>query len=1653
MTQRGNTVFFNREIAVILNKKPVLKEAANLRPNRNLFLFSSPANDFPSAMIPYENTPSSSNFQQGYLQYLQGDRCQKVFVTVQANAITLFSDDPAKTSSPLQPLAHFETSKIQLIESGDFQRPKSFGLSVPNLGLVEFACPTNSVRSAWVKSISEVARSNAIAAPDGRMLVSDLNASFRAPASWQTGRVQGTTSSYRPPPSLAHSTPIHEGQRGVPLPVSFMQTSSYVRPPTATFVTPQQPPPQIRKAVPTPSSGTAAIKASKEKPKELPKWNPGNYKSSRVFSTASKTPSQSRATSQRSSPQRARGVTNQAGNTAEYDGRGLRSASAPPVSLLPSQSMYPGPPAQYVTGYGNISSMPMQPSKVQYHGIATTQQAQVMPFHHLQQFHGVGVSHGQQAFLPPPTQRNSGRGVDHLTIGELREALQSIPSPLRSSIVKDMGRSSSRNHVARHRDEHYDLPEDENQQESQSAGYAPSKSEHGTYHARHHQRSTLFSREHNECLSDGQDSLCSGASENKSSSPFSPPHGGHRNDAFPPGGMREEEGEEDYYRPLIEKQHGSGSHAVADNLKRSQSTPPANRRNKETSREATLEWSKKQAQQKLRGNQASSVKARDKTALLSRAASVPLSSRLSLKAANGAVGVGSGPPAKRDVSRAKTPTISTSRQPQQTESFFDFLKKRDKPAAHNDKPEAEASGDHERTRRLEKDGSVLLHSQFVKSNEELLSAYRRGGETKEIETADPLALIKEKQEEVKPAKDVKSIYESLKAKTSVMRFNPSKATAPGLAAHAVPSLPPKVLTAQPSATRAAPTQEDGRHFTLNAAGDSMTDLAEWQRFTNWLESIGMSGYVENMREHGVSKLSIIELLTESDLQQIGVSQLDIPLILRKVHDMTRRIRSFSEQALSQEKSVVASGGGRISPNSPPRARLQLYQDTQSLIIAEEDVFNPKTIKRDLFRSFDNGEGDRFRAFWKTLNSKIVALADSPVRVVDGGGDQFRKKRLLQKKDILDFHLHLYFCIYPMKHGLSKGKALQAKEALRLYLDDILSRVEREEYDREEEVGEAEEDGSVLEKRSQLLEALSCLGIDRLTSSKEFATFAGLVFVPFPQLNPAYKGLFEEEWSQMLRERLESFVDCSLEKISVRAMDGHAPTEPSLPISPLSPFSPLHPSRLESEESGSHGNRHEEVDAAVPPTTPPASLPASPVGNSPAHIDEKEGLGMSPMAEEDPLIDYPSPSSSISQLTDDTALKMGGHHSSGGHDRKHSPRHHASEAPTGANPSSLTMSEAASRAALRLKAMQISSTSAAVATTSNNGSPVGGAAVGKPHRIGFVSSSSNRSALQQQVDNYNRRLRMNLLNKSPPAEQGSTGNNIAPPVEQGAVIPGNAEVSSGLTSKGRFNLGISAPSSLNADSTGVLNLADRVSRYKAILQSRQHLEESHLDVVPTSSDPPMLQSEHAEVETEKSGASEENAVLTATSAAIKISVIDNDELEKIQILEIDNNIKIESHANGVLGDERKSEVVKEKEIEIEGEEIIFHSVPSFRSASRNLLDSAACVEEGGVIGCIETEGVKSQEDPDKVVDQSDQPLEERDYHQESAGLPSGSVSVTGDILGESMLRPTQDGEKIEEVEEAEEVAGITPKQPLSKKQLKKLRQRQARKAATAGVPSD
>lgn len=117
-------------------------------------------------MIPIATVASSSSSPrvggshgsslQGYLQVVagQGDVLQKSFVLVQQDKLCLYTDDPAKTQY-LQPYAMYDLARVQLVEQGAFQRPKSFGVVTADRGLLEFTCPTNSIRSSWIKVISE----------------------------------------------------------------------------------------------------------------------------------------------------------------------------------------------------------------------------------------------------------------------------------------------------------------------------------------------------------------------------------------------------------------------------------------------------------------------------------------------------------------------------------------------------------------------------------------------------------------------------------------------------------------------------------------------------------------------------------------------------------------------------------------------------------------------------------------------------------------------------------------------------------------------------------------------------------------------------------------------------------------------------------------------------------------------------------------------------------------------------------------------------------------------------------------------------------------------------------------------------------------------------------------------------------------------------------------------------------------------------------------------------------------------------------------------------------------------------------------------------------------------------------------------------------
>jgi hypothetical protein len=177
-----------------------------------------------SAMIPIAVASASSSSRvngtgggsslQGYLQLSTGQgEVQKSFVLVQHDKLCLYSDDPGKQQY-LQPYAMYDLTRVQLVEQGAFQRPKSFGIVTADRGLLEFTCPTNSIRSSWIKVISEGIGNNSAAAPpsSGNVLIHPLSqkrASFiRLPGQSPSAQNLGTTRPSSQPNQGILRTPI-----------------------------------------------------------------------------------------------------------------------------------------------------------------------------------------------------------------------------------------------------------------------------------------------------------------------------------------------------------------------------------------------------------------------------------------------------------------------------------------------------------------------------------------------------------------------------------------------------------------------------------------------------------------------------------------------------------------------------------------------------------------------------------------------------------------------------------------------------------------------------------------------------------------------------------------------------------------------------------------------------------------------------------------------------------------------------------------------------------------------------------------------------------------------------------------------------------------------------------------------------------------------------------------------------------------------------------------------------------------------------------------------------------------------------------------------------------------------------------------------------
>jgi hypothetical protein len=366
---------------------------------------------------------NQSVLHQGYLQYLQGEQGQKVFLTVTSNNICLFPEDPSKVPN-LTPISVFNPQRVKLLDSGDFKRPKSFGL-LTEKGVIEFSCPTNSVRTSWIKSISELSSNSAPSSIP--KLDPAMEIMYRTPVPMGKANPQPNNNRFSDFDGFASQTlnQLNAFKAGG----STGPTSSHQQQTAPTTIsTIHSGPPAIRvpqpthRAVPQPVPSrafgeTAASAARKgntrnqQTPKELPKWVPGHFKNANTLGAKTS-----------SSPQRARNVYSQL------------------------------PPQPAATLLGRSQSAPNQQRQQQQ---AQQQQSQHQEQHSLYQ-HPQSRQHQQQqaqqhlpmnAYQQPPpesmhhqlTEPSNELNIplEKMTLEQLRKAFMSMPSEVRSAILPE----------------------------------------------------------------------------------------------------------------------------------------------------------------------------------------------------------------------------------------------------------------------------------------------------------------------------------------------------------------------------------------------------------------------------------------------------------------------------------------------------------------------------------------------------------------------------------------------------------------------------------------------------------------------------------------------------------------------------------------------------------------------------------------------------------------------------------------------------------------------------------------------------------------------------------------------------------------------------------------------------------------------------------------------------------------------------------------------------------------------------------------------------------------------------------------------------------------------------------------------------------------
>lgn len=94
------------------------------------------------------------------------------------------------------------------------------------------------------------------------------------------------------------------------------------------------------------------------------------------------------------------------------------------------------------------------------------------------------------------------------------------------------------------------------------------------------------------------------------------------------------------------------------------------------------------------------------------------------------------------------------------------------------------------------------------------------------------------------------------------------------------------------------------HRDILVNNEQTTEAAEWHRLSNWLCNTGMGKYARIFRSHGITKLSVVELLVKDDLEEIMAEPKDIDIMLQNISEFSNQTKALSEQAMISSNELL-----------------------------------------------------------------------------------------------------------------------------------------------------------------------------------------------------------------------------------------------------------------------------------------------------------------------------------------------------------------------------------------------------------------------------------------------------------------------------------------------------------------------------------------------------------------------------------------------------------------------------------------------------------------------------------------------------------------------------------------------------------------------------